>query len=67
MRFLLLSIAALLALAGGLQAQVAAPRLNPVAIESAVAIFTPSPFNPATLPWSGPSRIGGALAPAMPQ
>ena len=62
MRFLLLSIAALLALAGGPQALIAAPRLNPVAIESTVAIFSPSPFNPAVLPWSGPSRIGGAVA-----
>lgn len=54
MRTLWLLIAALLAFAGAIHAQVAAPRLNPIAIESL------NPSNPATLPWSGPSRIGAA-------
>ena len=55
MRTLWLLIAALLAFAGAIHAQIAAPRLNPALAES------PTPFNPATLPWSGASRIGGGL------
>ncbi len=59
MRTLWLLIAALLAFAGAIHAQVAAPRLNPVIAESSRPFNAPS--NPATLPWSGPSRIGGGL------
>ena len=55
MRILSLTIAALLALAGGLQAQIAAPRLNPTIPVSISA------FNPAVLSWGGPSRFGGGL------
>ena len=64
MRTLLLLIAALLAFAGAIHAQIAAPRLNPIAIESTItsSFLSPSPFNPAVLPWDGPTRIGGALA-----
>ncbi len=54
MRIIWLSVAALLALAGPAAAQIAAPRLNPIAIEVGVV-------NPAVLSWDGPSRIGGAL------
>ncbi len=61
MRIIIMAVAALLAFAGAIQAQVAAPRLNPIAIESTAPIFSPHPSNPATLPWSGPSRIGGGL------
>ncbi len=63
MRYVILFTAGLVGLAGAAQAQVAAPRLNPAAIES--FIVTPNrlnkPFNPAVLPWSGSSRIGAAL------
>lgn len=52
MRTLWLLIAALLVFADAIHAQVAAPRLNPV-----VGV----PSNPAVLPWSGASRIGGGL------
>jgi len=52
----MLVLAALVAaMAGPVLAQVAAPHLNPIYPESIDA------FNPATLPWSGPSRIGGAI------
>ena len=54
MRIIWLSVAALLALAGPAAAQIAAPRLNPIAIEV-------DTVNPAVLSWDGPSRIGGAL------
>ncbi len=57
MRIIWLSVGALLAFAGAVQAQIAAPRLNPIAIEVDVV-------NPAVLPWDGPSRIGGALGQA---
>lgn len=44
---------------GTVWAQIAAPRLNPVAIESARVTSNRSlkPFNPAVLSWSGASRI----------
>jgi hypothetical protein len=48
-------LAALLAAAGAAQAQVAAPRLNPVFPESFGTI------NPGTMPWSGPSRVGAGV------
>ncbi len=54
MRTLWLIIVALLAFAGAIHAQVAAPRLDPTAIEVGAT-------NPAVLSWDGPSRIGGAL------
>ncbi len=57
-------LVALVFFAGIAQAQIAAPLLNPVAIES--AIVTPGRLlkavNPAVLPWSGASRIGAAAA-----
>ncbi len=55
MRIIIMAVAALLAFAGAIHAQIAAPRLNPVVIES------DAPFNPATLPWSGASRVGAGL------
>lgn len=61
MRIIIMAVATLLAFAGAIHAQVAAPRLNPIAIESTAPIFFGHPSNPATLPWSGPSRIGGGL------
>ena len=50
-----IAVIALLAFAGALQAQIAAPRLNPASLAPLLA------FNPAVLPWGGPSRIGGGL------
>lgn len=61
MRTLWLLIAALLAFAGAIQAQIAAPRLNPVISSTTNFRFrsgSTKPFNPAVLPWSGPSRVG---------
>ncbi len=55
MRILSIAIVALLAFAGALQAQIAAPRLNPTIPVSQSA------FNPAVLSWGGPSRVGGGL------
>ena len=49
MRILSIAIVALLTLAGAVQAQVAAPMLNPA--------LTPGSTNPAVLPWAGPSRV----------
>lgn len=55
MRLITIAIIFLTAFAGVLQAQVAAPRINPA------ANVTLSVFNPAVLPWGGPSRIGLGL------
>ena len=52
MRILLTTIAILLAASTALQAQVAAPKLNPFS----TSIITAS--NPATLVWGGPTRAG---------
>ena len=58
-----IAVITLLAFAGALQAQIAAPRLNPATLES--PRFSPNrlnkALNPAVLPWSGPSRIGAAI------
>ncbi len=60
MRQIWLIAVALLVMAGAVQAQVAAPRLNPHAVEG--TRVTPNQvlkaFNPAVLAWNGPSRIG---------
>lgn len=48
-------LAALTVFVGAVQAQVAAPRLNTTIAASQ------SVFNPAVLPWSGASRIGGGV------
>ena len=55
MRIIIIAIVALLSLAGVSQAQVAAPRINPAAFVAG------SIFNPAVLPWGGPSRVGGGI------
>lgn len=48
-------LSVLIIFASAVQAQVAAPRLNSIIPEA------PDAFNPATLPWSGPSRVGSQL------
>ena len=60
MRIIIMAVATLLAFAGAIHAQVAAPRLNPIAIESS-KIDSTKPSNPATLSWSGPSRVGAGF------
>ena len=55
MRIIGLALMALLTFITAAQAQVAAPRLNPLP-------FTPSAaWNPAVYSWDGPSRIGAGL------
>ena len=63
MRILSIAIVALLAFAGALQAQIAAPMLNPATADSLKISLNRlnKPFNPAVLPWGGPSRVGAAL------
>jgi hypothetical protein len=56
MRFLLLILAGLLALAGAASAQIATPSMNPN------PLFTSTPTNPATLSWDMPSRIGAGYS-----
>lgn len=63
MRFIGFIFVSLILFAGIAQAQIAAPLLNPLAIEGTVV--TPGrvlkPINPAVLSWSGSSRMGGAI------
>ncbi len=55
MRYPWLALAALMTFTSLAHAQIAAPRLNPLVLESF------NPFNPAVLPWGGPSRIGAGV------
>jgi len=52
----MLTLAAMLVMAGAASAQVAAPLLNPT------PILSPSPSNPATASWDMPSRVAAAAS-----
>jgi hypothetical protein len=56
-RFIALTVTAVLLAAGTASAQVAAPSLNPT------PTLRFAPGNPAVLPWDGPSRVGAAYGP----
>jgi len=58
MRIALLSLAAMVVMAGAAAAQVAAPSLNP-----SIVLFG-APTNPGVLIWDVPSRIGGTVSKA---
>ena len=55
MRIIGLALIALLTFITAAQAQIAAPRLNPLSFHPTTA------SNPAVLSWDGPSRIGGGI------